>query len=124
MNFRNWFEISSNYGPDDFKEKPFNFPRFRGIKNVVKPATENSGIELKLSYAVYNVFQRYWEGQSDPLYTLLSRRGNSVDFVRVFASPEEVKRLKKVAGHILSNSTDEGEKRTAIALLSELKNKL
>ena len=82
---------------------------------TVTPATEEASIPLKLSYAVYNVFQRYWEGQRDPLYALLSRRGNSVDWVTVFATPEEVERLEKVTQEVL-NSDDPAEVRTAKSL--------
>jgi hypothetical protein len=83
--------------------------------STVVPATDEASIPLKLSYAVYNVFQRYWEGQHDPLYALLSRRGSSVDWVTVFATPEEVERLEKVTQEVL-NSDDPAEVRTAKSL--------
>ena len=82
---------------------------------TVPPATEEARIPLKLSYAVYNVFQRYWEGQHDPLYALLSRRGDSVDWVTVFATPEEVQRLEAVMWEVMK-SEDRGEVGTAKSL--------
>ena len=90
------------------------------LKNVhteptVPPAIEEARIPLKLSYAVYNVFQRYWEGQHDPLYALLSRRGDSVDWVTVFATPEEVERLEAVMWEVMK-SEDRGEVGTAKSL--------
>jgi len=83
---------------------------------TVVPATEEASIPIKLSYAVYNVFQRYWEGQGDPLYALLSRRGNSVDWVTVFATPEELERLEEVIEEVLDKSEDKGEIATAKSL--------
>jgi hypothetical protein len=82
---------------------------------TVVPATEEASIPLKLSYAVYNVFQRYWDGQRDPLYALLSRRGDSVDWVTVFATPVEVERLEAITQEVL-NSDDPAEVHTAKSL--------
>jgi len=78
-------------------------------------------IPLNISYGVYNVFQRYWEGQSDPLYAVLSRRGDSVDWVTVEASQEEADRMREVAEEIVSSSDDPMEKRTAQMQLDRLK---
>lgn len=83
---------------------------------TVPPATEEASIPIKLSYAVYNVFQRYWDGQGDPLYALLSRRGSSVDWVTVFATPEELERLEAVTQEVLETSDDKGEIATAKSL--------
>jgi len=98
--------------------------RLRGeppqTQSTVPPPTEESGIPLRLGYGVYVVFQRYWEGQGDPLYAVLSRRGDSVDWVTVFASPEEVERLAEVAEEILQKSDDQGERNTAEHLLKQL----
>jgi len=90
------------------------------IEKTVPPAVEEDSIPIRLSYAVYNVFQQYWEGQGDPLYAVLSRRGDSVDFVVVYASPEEAERLKEVAQEILRTSDDDGHIATARSLLKEL----
>ena len=90
------------------------------LKNIateptVIPATDDATIPLRLSYAIYNVFQRYWEGQSDPLYALLSRRGGSVDWVTVFATQEEVDRLQEVMLVVL-HSENPSERATAESL--------
>lgn len=76
---------------------------------------------LTLSYAVLNVFQRYWLGQGDYLYAVLSRRGNSVDLVEVEVSGSEQDRLEEVAKYIFQQSSEEGEVRTAESLLEELR---
>jgi hypothetical protein len=91
--------------------------RLRNVSTepTVVPATEEASIPLKLSYAVYNVFQRYWDGQRDPLYALLSRRGDSVDWVTVFATPVEVERLEAVTREVM-NSDDPAEVHTAKSL--------
>jgi hypothetical protein len=131
MNFRQFLnEISANWQPspdDSFdwvrkgaKHGDWNRSKMYHLGQTVPPATEKDSIPMKLGYDVYNVFQRYWDGQSDPLYAVLSRRGNSVDWVTVFASPEEVKRLKQVAEEILKTSQEQGERRTAQALLQRL----
>jgi len=96
------------------------------VNTVIDSPEENEGygdIPIRLSYAVLNVFQRYWEGQGDPLYAVLSRRGNSVDWVTVKASQEEIDRLEEVARKILEDpETEEGEKATAKQLLDTLPN--
>lgn len=82
---------------------------------------QKGGKLIKLSYAVFNVFQRYWEGQGDELYAVLSRRGTSVDWVTLRASPAEIRRLKEVAKEIHDTSDDAGEVRTAKSLIADLK---
>ena len=76
---------------------------------------------VELSYVDLNVFQRYWWGQWDPLYAVLSRRGNSVGWVTVDASEEELERLSDVANEIIGKSRDSGEVRTAKAFLKRQK---
>jgi len=73
--------------------------------------------ELPIGYDVFNIFQRYWWGQGDPLYAVLSRRGTSVDWVTVEASEEEVDRMVETAREILEKSSDETERRVADAFL-------
>ena len=96
--------------------------RLKGVHTepTVPPATDSTSIPIRLSYAVYNVFQRYWEGSGDPLYAVLSRRGSSVDWVTVFASQEEVDRLYEVSDYIISRSDDKGEVGTAKQLKEQL----
>jgi hypothetical protein len=68
---------------------------------------------VKISYAAYNVFQQYWHGQGDALYAVLSRRGNSVDWVTVDAMPDEIERLEETAEEITDNEdSTPGEVRT------------
>lgn len=79
------------------------------------------GIPIRLGYDTFNVYQRWWWGQNDPLYAVLSRRGSSVDWVVVEASPAEIERLIEVSHEILADDTSEaGEKRTARATLARL----
>jgi len=104
-------------------QEPFG-GRLRGrpvkTEPTVPPATDEAAIPVRLSYAVYNVFSRYYGGQGDPLYAILSRRGDSVDWVTVHATPEEVDRLASVAEEILQTSDDRGELHTAKSLLDQL----
>ena len=72
---------------------------------------------LPIGYGTFNVFQRYWWGQGDPLYAVLSRRGTSVDWVTVYASEAEWERLVGTAEEILEVSDDECERRVARAFL-------
>ena len=78
---------------------------------------------VKLGYDTYKIFQQYWEGQGDPLYAILSRRGGSVDIVTIAASREELQRLKEVAKEILSGD-DATHKRVAKATLKRMKSDL
>lgn len=101
---------SDEWGGDEItRQSEFDEVRRRSLSKPVK-----------LSYAVYNVFQRYWEGQDDPLYALLSRRGDDVDWVIVDASPEEIERLEETADEIIESPNDAGELRTAEAMLKQL----
>jgi hypothetical protein len=76
---------------------------------------------IRIGYGTYNVFQRYWEGQGDDLYAVLSRRGTSVDWVTLRASRSEVERLKEVAQEIIDTSDDASEVRVAKAFLQDIK---
>ncbi len=76
---------------------------------------------VRISYAAYNVFQRYWGGQGDPLYAVLSRRGDSVDWVTVDAMPREIDRLEETADEVVDDpDSTAGERRTAQAMLDQL----
>ena len=87
--------------------------RVVGSRVVVGPPGRGYSLPTHLGYGTYNVFQRYWYGQGDPLYALLSRRGPSVDWVTVFANRREIDRLKEVSEQILATSDDEAERWTA-----------
>lgn len=73
---------------------------------------------VTLTYATYNVFQRYWWGQSDPLYAVLSRRGHSVGIEEIEASEDEVDRLCDTAREAVATG-DASEKRVGRAFLKE-----
>lgn len=64
-------------------------------------------IPLRLGYDSLSIFQQYWWGQTDPLYAILSRRGNSVDWVNVDASLEELRRLRDLCAEIRDNDKSE-----------------
>jgi hypothetical protein len=79
--------------------------------------------KVKLGYDALNIFQHYWWGQWDPLYAMLSRRGNSVDWVTLDVSEDELERFKDVARDIVEKSDDSSEVRVAKKYLDELKGK-
>ena len=110
--------------PSEPSDEPFTWTRDKKamyhLNQTVPPVSDDAGIPVKLGYAVFNVFQRYWTGAGDPLYTLLSRRGTSVDWVTVFATPVEMGRSKQVAQEILNSSADKGEIGTAKHVLQDL----
>lgn len=68
---------------------------------------------VSLGHDALKVFQRYWWGQSDPLYAMLSRRGNSVDVITLDVSDEELGRFISVAQEIMRESDDPSEVRVA-----------
>jgi len=74
-----------------------------------------------IPYSVLNVYQRYWYGQGDPLYAVLSRRGNSTDWVTLDdVSEEEFERLRETTEEIIDKSDDKGEVRTAVSFRKTL----
>lgn len=75
-----------------------------------------------IPYSVQNVYQRYWYGQGDPLYAVLSRRGTSVDWTDdpTYVSEEEFERLKRITEVIIADSDDKGEVRTAVSFRKTL----
>jgi hypothetical protein len=75
---------------------------------------------VRLGYDALNVFQRYWWGQWDPLYAMLSRRGNSVAPVTLDVSDDELERFEDVAKEIVKTSDDPGEVRTARIYLKRI----
>ena len=62
---------------------------------------------IRLGYDTISVLSQYWEGQGDPLYAILSRRGNCVDWVEVRASDLEIIRLRDTCTAILANPESE-----------------
>lgn len=77
---------------------------------------------LRLGYDVLVVFQSWWYGMGDPLYAVLSRRGNSVDIVYLDISRNEMERLEEVAEEILEDTeTNRNEKRVARHLLDQIR---
>jgi len=98
-------KILSEYAP--VPNAPKRPVRPSSTSPTVPPVNDEAMIPVKIGYGTYMVFQQYWEGQGDPLYSVLSRRGPSVDWVVVFATPEEANRLEEVAQEIISAGTDE-----------------
>lgn len=78
--------------------------------------------QVKIGYGVYNVYQRYWYGQNDPLYAVLSRRGFWMNSVQIEASIEEIKALQRTTEEILEKSQDPSEVYTAKCFQVQLRN--
>lgn len=77
-------------------------------------------ISVELGYDALNIFQRYWEGQGDLLYAMLSRRGTSVSIVELDVSRRELERFEDVAKEIVKDSDDASEVRVAKAYLKKI----
>lgn len=76
--------------------------------------------DIEIGYGTYNVLQRYWWGQGDPLYAVLSRRGNFVDWITVSASDAEIDRLVESAQEAMA-SDNRMEQRVGDLFLKSLK---
>lgn len=86
---------------------------------VVAPPSPAHRFPIRIGYGTYLVFSENWWGSGDPLYALLSRRGNSVDWVTVFASAKELDRMEEVANSLLFGG-DAREKRVAAPVLHDI----
>lgn len=115
---KSFFEIASNMHPDDFKPQDIMFPRFRGS---APPKSDFTTLVFDPNF--FSVFSRYHEGEGDPLLKVLMRIGDKQGFnpINVKVSQEEIQRIKKIAGRIIGKSHDDDEKRTAIAVLEEIR---
>ena len=108
-------------------------PQAGSLRSSSKIKPDESGfsiIPIRLGYSTYNVFKRYITPRYELAGNLLSRRGESVDFVTVKASNEELANLKELAEHIIKNPNGgqfgwkEGEVRTAQATIKAIEDSM
>jgi hypothetical protein len=101
-------EISANLDAlDDLK------PSYSGrVSSKLIPKTDVFKIiPIKLGYDIYNVFKRYVSPKYKLAEELLDRRGDSVSWVTVKASNEELFNLKELARHIVENAPEQSPTR-------------
>lgn len=115
---------------------PANPPSFhRGNSKIIPKHDEFNIIPIRLGYDTYNVFKRYMEPKYGLADRLLDRRGDSVDWVTVKASNEEIANLGELARHIMANAPEnmpgrpnytnrDGEVRTAKATLDRIEDSM
>lgn len=103
----------------------------RGHSKIIPKQDEFNIIPIKLGYDTYSVFKRYVGPRYQLADNLLDRRGDSVSWVTVKASNEEIANLGELARHIISNAPEsmpgrpaytsrDGEVRTAEATLKRI----
>lgn len=63
-------------------------------------------VKLRLGYDFLSVFSGWYEGQGDPLYAVISRRGNSVDWVELEVTLTELAILIDTAQHIIEHAAE------------------
>jgi hypothetical protein len=118
-------EIAAN---PNFDLPQASFSPQRTSSKIVPTEDKFNIIPIRLGYDTYNVFNRYIDPRYMLVKKLLDRRGDSVDWVTVMASNQEIENLKTLADHIAKNAPDfmpgrpgytnkEGEIRTALATL-------
>ena len=90
--------------PDTLDSISVKKPSIRYSKLIPKDVSKT--IPIKLSYAVYNVFKRYVSPKYELANNLLDRRGDSVSWVTVKASNEEIFNLRELAKHIITNAPE------------------
>lgn len=94
----------------------------RGSKIAVDSSKFNI-IPLRMGYDTYIVFKKYSETM--PKFAecdrLLDRRGDSVNWEKVFSSNEELANLKELSDYIIKNSNDENHIRVAHATLDRIR---
>jgi hypothetical protein len=95
-------------------------------------------ISIRLGYDTYNVFKRYIANYPNKFVlvsNLLDRRGDSVSWVNITATNEEISNLIELSKYIINNAQDDMESRpkysskdaeigTARATLDRLQNTL
>jgi hypothetical protein len=121
ITFGKFMEIAVNPDAADFVKKQVGSLR---SSSKVKP--DESGfniIPIRLPYSTYNVFKRYINPKYELAGNLLDRRGDSVDFVTVKASNEELVNLKELADQIQAGRS-EGEVRTAQATIKAIEDSM
>ena len=114
--FKQFFEISLNA---DAPEIIVTSKSARGSSKLLPTPEKTFIIPIKISYGIYNVFNRY--SRRFPLASdLLLRRGDSVDFVTLKASNEEIAELKELAEYIIKYSIKKEEIRTAESAIDSI----
>jgi hypothetical protein len=96
----------------------------RSSSKIVPEEDKFNIIPLRIGYDTYNVFKRHASPRYALVERLLDRRGDSVDWVTLKASNQEVDNLKELAHQILNSSRDEGELRTARATLKRIEDSM
>jgi hypothetical protein len=107
----------------------------RGHSKIIPNQDEFHIIPIRLGYDTYNVFKRYMEPRYHLADKLLDRRGDSVDWVALKASNEEIANLGELARHIIANAPEmmpgrpgytnrDGEIRTAKATLERIEDSM
>jgi hypothetical protein len=103
----------------------------RGYSKMAPKQDAFNIIPIRLPYSTYNVFMRYMEPRYSLAGNLLDRRGDSVSWVTVSASNEEIANLAELAHHVIRTSQEsmpgrpdysskEAEARTAQATLQAI----
>jgi len=96
----------------------------RSSSRIVPEEDKFNIIPLRIGYDTYNVFKRHAPPKYALAERLLDRRGDSVDWVTVKASNQEVDNLKELARQIINSAKDEGELRTASATLKRIEDSM
>lgn len=78
----------------------------RGYSKIVPKQDAFNIIPIRLPYSTYNVFMRYVEPRYSLAGNLLDRRGDSVSWVTVNASNEEITNLGELAHHIIKSAQE------------------
>lgn len=77
------------------------------VSSKLIPKTDSfKVIPIKLAYSIYDVFKRYVSPKYKPADELLDRRGDSVSWITVKASNEELFSLRELAQHIIENASE------------------
>lgn len=107
----------------------------RGYSKIIPKQDEFNIIPIRLGYDTYTVFKRYAGPRYQLADRLLDRRGDSVDWVVVKASNEEIANLGELARHIIARAPEtmpgrpsytnkDGEIRTAKATLDRIEDSM
>ena len=96
----------------------------RASSKIVPEEDKFNIIPVRIGYDTYNVFKRHASPRYALADRLLDRRGDSVDWVVVKASNQEVESLRDLARQVLSSARDEGEIRTAKATLERIEDSM
>ena len=115
--FKQFLEISLNLDAPGIEKSNKSF---RSSSSNLLPSPEKTFIvPIRISYGIYNVLNKYSRNFSLASAVLL-RRGDSVDFVTVNASNQEIANLKDLAEYVKRISNKEEEIRTADSALDSV----